>query len=99
MHKINIISLITHFLFLQQSGTDFNVPPVSRIALSHIFWDLYQSGTYLITNDNFLAAFLHMFTVLRWSETNLSICGFYIIPPILIFEDLSTILYKLKEKR
>ena len=94
-------------IYLAKSSDFRNVPPFSRINLSHILWVLYQSGTYLILKGNFLTACLHIFLVFRWSETNLSIFGFFIIAPILIFEDLqlselyslSTILQKLKQKK
>ena len=65
----------------------------SRINQSHFSWVFYQSGLYLITNDNFLAVFLHIFLVLWWSRTNLSISGFFIIAPILVFSNIFSCLY------
>ena len=50
---------------------------------------LYQSGTYLIKKGNFLTACLHIFLVLRYDqEKKINFSGFFIIVPILIFEDL-----------
>ena len=43
-----IKSFITHLLILVAVRTDSNVPPFSKISLSHIYWALYRSGTYLI---------------------------------------------------
>ena len=82
--------------FCSSQKQALNVPSLSKIALSYICWVLYQSGTYLITNDDSLTACLHIFLVLSWSGTNFNIFGFFVIAPILFFGDsLSSVLYSL----
>ena len=73
----SIITLHSSWL-LQQSGTDFNVPPFSKIDLSHNCWVWYWSVTYLNRSGNFLTTCLHIFLVLRWSVTRFNISGFLI---------------------
>ena len=45
-----------------KKGTFFSTCP---ITLSHIFWVLYQSETYLVMNSNFLTTCLHIFLVFK----------------------------------
>ena len=77
-----------YFDFSSGQEQNSKVPLFSGIALSHICWLSYRSGTYFITTVYFLTPYLLMFLVLRWPGANLSISGFLIIVAVLIFEDL-----------
>ena len=95
MHEKNYQQLFhSFFIFVAVRNK-----PFSTITLKHIYFVLNLSGPYFITNANFLIAYIHLFSVLRWSGTNHSISGLFTIFLILTFRVLpSTILYKLKER-
>ena len=67
---------------------DFCSSQKQILTFHYASWALYQSGAYLVMNDNFLAAFLHISLVLSQSGTSLCISYFFIIAPIFIFKDL-----------
>ena len=88
MHVRNYQQLYYTFFDLVAVRNRRQFPSFPRTALSHFSWILYQSGTCLITKDNLLTLYLHIFLVLRGLERILGFLYFFLIDPILIFKDL-----------
>ena len=79
MQEHNYQQLYYTFFIFVVVRNKYYIPSFFRTTLSPIHWVLYQSGTYFITNGDFLTECL----VLRWSGS-LNISGSYITVPVLI---------------
>ena len=108
---LSLISFTNKFYYKRMSSdifntrTDSDVSPFSKQALSHIYWVLYQSGTYQKRYffSRIDAHFLILMNFSFWKNINIS--KFLIIAPIPTFWNLqssvlwspSTILYMQKK--